>query len=454
MGMVLKNFFISVMIRVILILATSLAVGIILPHTGQGYYYTLSGAIFLVILQSWLLVNFVNRTNNDLERFFSSVHDHDSSIRFSSGGNGRSFERLYGRMNHVNKVIRDARIENERSGRFLQCLVDQVDVGLLSFDSSGKIEIYNRAARRYLPVIKPANIADLRLKDEVLYRAVSSVEPGSEILHKAVVDNLIKSVLIRAAEFRMDDRMIKLVSFQDITGELDRKELDSWQKLIRVLTHEIMNSISPVTSLTRVISGYFKSKDDAGTLAPEKLDPKVIDKTLLGLNTIEETGKGLLDFVDKYRSLASLPEPEVSTFRISGLFSRTVLLMQSSLAGSKSIDASVHPNDLTLTADYSQVEQVLINLIKNSLDSLSGMKNGIIRLKAFHGNGYTIIQVGDNGPGIPADIIEDIFIPFYTTKENGSGIGLSLSRQIMQNHRGSISAESIPGRGARFTLKF
>ena len=177
-------------------------------------------------------------------------------------------------------------------------------------------------------------------------------------------------------------------------------------------------------------------------------------KTLSGLNTIEETGKGLLDFVDNYRSLTSLPKPNLCKFTIDNLFRRCKLLMESNFPDNIKITVDVKPEDITITADYAQVEQVLINLIKNAIEALSGKKNGIIHLKAFNADDGTIIQVEDNGSGISNDIIEDIFVPFYTTKKSGSGIGLSLSKQIMKNHDGTISVNSAPNKGSEFTLKF
>jgi signal transduction histidine kinase len=268
------------------------------------------------------------------------------------------------------------------------------------------------------------------------------------------IDNHLQSILVKATELKFESNVIKLVSFQDITNELDKKELESWHRLIRVLTHEIMNSISPITSLTGVISGYFKKKDGEIPIPFEEIDRQIVSKTLSGLNTIEETGKGLLDFVDKYRRLTSLPKPNLSKFTIDGLFSKCKLLMESNISNNIKITANVNPQDIGIVADYAQVEQILINLIKNSIEALSGKKNGTIHLKAFYTGDGTLIQVEDNGIGISNDIIEDIFVPFYTTKENGSGIGLSLSKQIMQNHDGTISVSSSPGKGSEFNLKF
>jgi two-component system, NtrC family, nitrogen regulation sensor histidine kinase NtrY len=452
--MVLNKFFLNVLIRVAFIVLSCVMLGIALPYLHQGFYYTVSGIILLVFLQAWSLVNQVNKTNADLEKFFSSVQDQDSSIRFQDGTKDGSFKKLKDSMNHLNTIIQNAKIENERTGHFLQSLVDQVDVGLISFDENGRIEIFNQAAKKYLNGKQARQLSSLKMHNDEMYKIITTIKPGVEILQKIMIDNILQNVLIKSTEFKFDNKTIKLVSFQDITNELDKKELDSWQKLIRVLTHEIMNSISPITSLTSVISGYFKKKDEENPVLPENIDQQIIARTLLGLNTIEETGKGLSDFVNRYRSLTSLPQPDLREFSVSDLFRKCKLLMESGITNNIKINAGVYPENILLTADYSQVEQVLINLVKNSIDAVSGRINGVIQLKAFYNENCTIIQVEDNGTGISADSIDDVFVPFYTTKENGSGIGLSLSRQIMRNHNGTISVSSALDKGTVFTLKF
>ena len=442
------------LIRVTFIVLTSVILGIVLPHLDRGYYYTLTGIIFLIVLQTYLLVNQVNKTNADLEKFFSSVQDHDSSIRFPEKAKNNSFGKLHNRMNQLNTIIQNVKIENERTSQFLQSVVDHVDIGLLSFDVNGNIEIYNRAAKRYLNDQQPRQLSSLKTINDEIFKIINTIKPGQEILHKMKIDNLLQSILVKATELKFESNVIKLVSFQDITNELDKKELESWQRLIRVLTHEIMNSISPITSLAAVISGYFKKSDDEKPISLRKIDHQIVSKTLSGLNTIEETGKGLLDFVDKYRSLTSLPKPDLRKFTIDSLFRKCKLLMESNISDYIKITASVFPEDIAITADYAQIEQILINLIKNAAEALSGVGDGTIHLKAFFADDAVLIQVKDNGIGISGDIIEDIFVPFYTTKENGSGIGLSLSKQIMQNHDGTISVNSSLDKGSEFTLKF
>jgi two-component system, NtrC family, nitrogen regulation sensor histidine kinase NtrY len=452
--MLLKNFFVNVLIRVALIVVTSIVLGIVLQHLDQGFYYCLAGLIFLILLQTWMMVSHVNKTNRDLSKFFSMVQDHDSSLRFYENAKNKSFSVLHNKMNNLTTTIQQSRIENERTNQFLQNVVDHVEIGLIAFDKDGNMNIYNSAAKKYLEIQQPVQLSSLKRLNNEMYNLINSIQPGQEVLQKLKRDNLLQNILVKATEMKFENNSIKLVSFQDITNELDKKELDSWQRLIRVLTHEIMNSISPITSLTSVISGYFINKEDARPVKPEDISYQTINKTLAGLETIEETGKSLLDFVDKYRSLTSLPGPEISKFTIDSLFLRCRLLMESTVQGKIKIRTSIYPEDLTLSADFNQVEQILINLIKNGIEALSCGENGTIILKAFYDNESTVIIVEDNGKGISQEIIDDIFVPFYTTKENGSGIGLSLSKQIMQNHNGTISVNSIPDEGSAFTLKF
>jgi two-component system, NtrC family, nitrogen regulation sensor histidine kinase NtrY len=452
--MLLKNFFINVSLRVVLIVLSTIVLGILLQHFEEGYYYTLTGMIFLTGFQTWLLIRQVNKTNTDLEKFLSAVQDNDSSIRFPESVNSASFRKLHDRINNINLIIHNIKIQNERTSQFLQSVVDHVDIGLLSFDLDGKIGVYNKAAKKYLKAEQPQQLSSFIAPDSDLVSIIHSIRPGQELLHKMKVNNQLQNILVKATELRFENNAIKLVSFQDITDELDKKELDSWQKLIRVLTHEIMNSISPITSLTSVISGYFRKKNDENPVQAGLIDSQIITKTLSGLNTIEETGKGLLDFVDKYRSLTSLPTPNLSKFSVDSLFRKCKLLMEANIPAGIEITTAVNPEDLQLVADYAQAEQILINLIKNAIEAFSDRKKGLISLKAFSEADSIMIQVEDDGPGIQNDIIEDIFIPFFTTRKSGSGIGLSLSRQIMKNHAGTISVNSTPGKGSVFTLKF
>lgn len=227
--MVLNRFFINVLTRVIFIVLSSVVLGIVLQHLDHGYYYTLTGMIFLIAWQAFMLVNQVNKTNADLEKFFSSVQNYDSSLRFSEIPKNNSFKKLHDRMNNLNTIIQNVKIENERTSQFLQSVVDHVDIGLLSYDMNRRIEIYNRAAKRYLNVQQPQQLSSLKTMNDELFKIINSIKPGQEILHKMKTGNLLQSILVKAIELKSESNVIKLVSFQDITNELDKKELDSWK---------------------------------------------------------------------------------------------------------------------------------------------------------------------------------------------------------------------------------
>jgi two-component system, NtrC family, nitrogen regulation sensor histidine kinase NtrY len=451
--MVIPKFFLNVLVRVIGIVLSSVILGIILQHVDRGYYYTLAGMTGLIALQTWLLVQFVNRTNTDLERFLSTMQDQDSSVRFTARADSTTFEKLHERMDRVMEAVQRMKIDNERRGRVLHSLVDQADTGLLVIDGNGSFPVCNPVAASCLGLKGARDLTSLRKVDAELFGILESIEPGQEVLYKPEMQTPPKNVLIRATWMKSENTLQKLISLQDISRELDRKEVDSWQKLIRVLTHEIMNSISPITSLTSVISGYFRDNTKGRSLNPSEIDSQIIAKTLSGLETIEETGKGLLDFVDKYRSLTMLPEPEICRFRIGDLFRKCTILMESNLPAAIRITDTVKPADLSIEADYGQMEVVLINLIKNATEALAGVSDGMIQLIAFEEEGRVVMQVADNGTGIAPEQIENIFIPFYTTREKGSGIGLSLSRQIVQHHGGTLSVHSVPGKGSVFVMK-
>jgi nitrogen fixation/metabolism regulation signal transduction histidine kinase len=244
-----------------------------------------------------------------------------------------------------------------------------------------------------------------------------------------------------------------LISLQNITSEIDRSEVDAWQKLIRVLTHEIMNSVSPIKLLSGSLIEMFEENN---TIKPiNELDNKTIEDSVLGLKTIRKRSDGLSNFVETYKNLTQIPKVKISEIKINQLFEHLNTLLKDDL-NAKNIGFIINcnPSNLVLNADEKLVEQVLINLIKNASEALKNIEHPIINLNAETSNDLVHIIVSDNGPGISSDIAENIFIPFFTTKEKGSGIGLSLSRQIMHLHNGSISVKSEPNIETVFTLQF
>jgi len=330
-----------------------------------------------------------------------------------------------------------------------------VGIGLIVFQPDGEVELINTAAKRLLRIPRLKNIKSLESLSKPLVKTMSSLKSRESALIKVEDENELLHLALYASEFKLRGQKYSLVSIQNIHSELEEKEMEAWQKLIRVLTHEIMNSITPIASLTSTVSGLIKDTYEKKT-EDSKLKSEPLKDIQQALQTIQKRSQGLLHFVDAYRNLTLIPKPNFQIFLIKELFERIMKLMQANIKqNSIQFKVNVEPETLELTADPELIEQVLINLLLNAFQAVKGQKVARIELNALlDGRGRIIIQVGDNGPGISKENQEKIFIPFFSTKEEGSGIGLSLSRQIIRLHHGSIGVYSEPDIQTIFTLRF
>jgi two-component system, NtrC family, nitrogen regulation sensor histidine kinase NtrY len=450
--MIFKRFYIVVVLRILLIVASVFLFVFLVSIAKNEISSAFVG--LLIVLQTYALIVYVNRINMKLSQFFESIRYADFSTSFSEKNPGKSFETLYHSFNKVLDEFKKYRAEKEEHYNYLQTVVQHINIGILSFNLQGKVDMYNKAARKLLGINLIRNINELKTVQMDLPVTLMKLKAGDKILIKIFTENELKQLSIYATQFRMRGEEYVLVAFQDIHAELEEKEIESWQKLIRVLTHEIMNSITPISSLASTISEMLiDTSSDTPTL--HKLDEEEIANVDNAIHTIQKRSNGLLNFVDIYRNLTRIPQPNFRYFRIGEAFDRAEQLLKQKM-NELNIDCQclVYPDDLMLTADPDLIDQVIINLLLNSLDAVKNSENPRIILKAYHDNHKTIIEVSDNGAGIKQDIIEKIFMPFFTSKKDGSGIGLSLSRQIMHLHKGSISVKSKPDEGAVFTLMF
>jgi len=451
-----KSLFSAVLFRIILIIISSFAFIYVLPFLHKEYYLSLIGIGILIIYQVYNLVRYVNKTNRKLAQFFNSVRNEDSVLSYSYNQEGKIFDTLYHSLNELNLSIGEMRRQNARQSIFLNNLVEQVGVGLISYTLDGSVQIFNNAAKKLLQIVQLSNICDIGTRYPELYKCLVDLQPNNHKVIKLATEQSVLFLSLKLSIFKSEMETLNLLSIQNIRVELEQNELDSWQKLIRVLTHEISNSISPITSLANTTKKYFVRKDTGSIIKLNELDDALLHKTVDSLDTIETTGRGLIEFVEKYRSLTALPHPKFEIFPIRDLFDKLQTLLKEE-AGSQAIALffTSSPNTLELTADFSLLEKLLINLVKNAFQALGDSKDGKVHVSAFKNiENRVIISVKDNGCGIPSTIIEDIFIPFYTTKNNGSGIGLSLSRQIMRLHSGTITVHSIPNTETVFSLVF
>ena len=409
--------------------------------------------ILLLIIISAETIHLLNSTNRKLVGYFDALRNDDYTIHFSESTKDSTSNELHKQLNQLNRRIQKTRIENQQREQYFQTLLEHVATGIVTFNSKGFVLHANSAARKMFAVEVLTHINQLERINRNLYQAVQIIKPFEQKLVSMPTERGTIELSIKATSFKIKNDELILLSIQDIRNELDEKELDSWMKLIRVLMHEIMNSIAPITSLSESLTRFFTI--DGRPALPEEVDEKTIQTTIRGLNVIKEQGNGLMLFVESYRKLTRLPKPDRTIFKVTDLVDRIKVLYFSLGNNDKvKLTVTVKPPEIELFADENLISQVLLNLLKNAVEALSNQADGRIHVVVGYIANRIEICVADNGPGIPPDIMEQIFVPFFTTRENGSGIGLSLSRQIMRLHGGSLHVRSVPGKETVFSLIF
>jgi nitrogen fixation/metabolism regulation signal transduction histidine kinase len=418
----------------------------------SGQYITLAACGALIVYQLYSLVRYVEFTNRNLTLFLQSIEFADLSHRLHPGPMGQTFADLGAAFEDALSKFQEMRVVEEETLGYLDAVVQHVGIGILTFDSSGDVEVLNSSARSLLDIAALKNIGDLKSAFPQLHEKLRDLEPGNRDLVAIRVGGDVRQISIHAAGFRRRDKQLKLVSMQNIGIELDEKEMDAWRNMIRVLTHEIKNSLTPIASLAASVEKLTSQQYEktADTTAPQA------EKIRDALQIIQKRSQGLLDFVDTYRDLTHLPPPKLSVFQVGDLFTRVEQLVAPRVKnGAATIRIAIDPPSMTLAADQQMIEQSLINLLLNALEATEGQSDADVSLEAsYDEKSRPVIEVTDNGPGVVAESLEKIFVPFYSTKKDGSGIGLSLSRQIMRLHRGSLTAQSSPGARTVFTMRF
>jgi len=447
----MKHFYLNCIVRVLLLSATICLLAYLIFKTGF-----IAAAIFTGLMagyQIFSLIRYVSKTNRDLTRLLQSIKYSDFSQSFTNNLKSTGFEELHAAFSEVIKEFQRAKLEKEEHLRFLQTIVDHVGIGLIAFNPAGEVELLNNAAKKLLKIPRLGNIHDLETVSPKLVQKLLELSPGGNDLVKLQQEDDLLQLSIYATGFVLHQQQLMLVAMQNIQNELEEEEMKSWQNLIRVLTHEIMNSITPIASLSSTAYGLLK--DERECEVPESMN-ETIDDVRHAVNTIEKRSKGLLTFIENYRALTRIPKPEFKMVKIKDLFERVEYLMKEQFdAYSINFNIQIDPVSLEITADPALIEQVLINLCKNALEAVNGVTRPKIKLKAgTDGLGNPVIKVIDNGKGITEEVAEKIFIPFFTTKQQGSGIGLSLSRQIMRQHKGTLSVSSTPNEKTVFKLRF
>lgn len=398
------------------------------------------------------LYYFVNNTNRKLTLFLDSVQYSDFATTFSVDNNlGNSFKGLNQSFNKVLSAFKDVRISTEENLQYLHMIVEHVDTGLISFDEEGKVEVINGIASDLLGVRKIRNLDELKSANTDLYKTIWDLPVGKRDLFQVNEDIQLS---IRATQFTKRGKFIKLIALHNIQQELNSKELESWQNLLQVLRHEIMNSMTPISSLAATM-GMILKEDLIKKHDSYELSQDVYEDINDSLSTIESRSKGLISFLKSYQEYTSLPSPELSVTSVEHLITNVENLMRSQFIA-KNIDLSCEfsAKDFELLIDEQQIEQVLINLVKNAIEAFTDQKGKKVIVRAYQQYQYKVIEIEDNGPGIIPEAVDKIFVPFYTTKKEGSGIGLSLSRQLVRMNGGNLNVVSTPEVKTVFKLVF
>jgi nitrogen fixation/metabolism regulation signal transduction histidine kinase len=400
------------------------------------------------------LIIFLNGTNRKIKYFFDSIRNDDSSLSFPVEEKNKTVKEIFKNMNRVNEQIKRLKIENRNQEQYFRILIEHLATGIITYDNKGFVLHSNSSARKLIQTDVLTHIKQIERIDARLFQTINSIKSSERRLVPLYTEKGEIQLSLKTASFRTNNDELIILSIQDIKNELDEKEVESWMKLIRILMHEIMNSITPITSLSESLSNIYSNEGQP--VLPDQVTSKTIATTLKGLNVIKDQGKGLMSFVESYRKLTRIPEPEKQLFKIADLFNRLEILYDSQVKKDRfELSFSVKEPDLEIFADQNLISQVLINLIGNAHDSIENIPAGKILISAGTDHEHhPEICVMDNGPGIPDENLDEIFIPFFTTKQNGSGIGLSISRQIMRMHRGNLKVRSVPGKETVFCMSF
>lgn len=444
-----SSFRINIAVRIALLITTL----ILCVVTLEIIFLSINLGI-LAIAQVRSLIRYVEHTNRQLVQFIESIRYSDFTHTFRSYRRGKTFDELSKTFEEVIQEFKRQRLEKEHYAIYLQTIVQHVAIGLIVFRRNGEVHLINNAAKRLFNIRSLKNIMALRAVSQELATTLMNIQAGQKLLVRVHTTSGVAPITMRialhATAFRVLEHDYLVVSLHDIEHELAERELEAWQNLIRVLIHEITNSVTPIVSLSSTIHDLLTNN-----VAKARFAEGQLSDIHQAAEAIRKRGQGVLHFVETYRSLTKVPRPNIQVFPVQHLFERVQHLMDRELSSKKvNCTSTVEPDDLQLAADPALLEQVLLNLLLNSLDAVEKTSDPRIRLSAhIDEQGKIVMQVADNGCGIPDDIQEKVFVPFFTTKPAGSGIGLSLSREIVRAHKGRISVYSKAGEGSVFTIR-
>ncbi len=396
------------------------------------------------------LIHFVNSTNRQMSYFIHAVKNDDTSLRFPERTGNSIIDELHVRLNELNELLQKTKVKSRIKEQYFSEILENIATGVMVVDEKGFVTDVNAAVLDLLGVNHLSHLSQLERIDKEFKSAIDNIEAFQKQVVNLRKRNETLQLIVRCSVIDLKHENIRLITLQDIRGELERKEIDSWVKLIRVLNHEIMNSLTPVTSIAQVLEGIWKERVKKEEAISADKD---VESTIDGLAVIGERGESLIRFVKSYRALTKAPEPKLTAIDSYDFLDRLRILvspLKDGFGGQIIVDTPA--DNFTFFADEQMIVQVVINLVKNAVEALQEIVDPKVRITIEQNASNIFLNVEDNGMGIPPEIMDEIFIPFFTTKENGSGIGLSLSRHILRLHSGTLKVNSVQGEKTQFTL--
>jgi len=448
--MTFKKFDVLLLLQLLLITVCNflIAWSILQQHLKASVIYF----VLILLVQIIILFLFISKHNRSIIQFLNSVKHRDELAKIRTVSVRKSYHEINTLLNDIAESYSKVKIEKESEHQYFLTTLKHVNIGLISFDNKGNIELYNEAAEQLLRIKNPESINDLNRTFKGFSNELKALPPGNAKLKKIKEKGEILHLSLQATQILIKGKKIKLVSIQDIQREIQQEEIESWKKLIQVLTHEIMNSAGPITSLSSTLRETFSDEISSN----DRLDELTKKQIITGLTAIEKRSRGLAKFIETYRNLTKIPDPNFTKININDLLRQINALMEEELSASGILFTyKIIPENLILIADEKLLSQILINLIRNSIQAVIPEKEGQININASKEiSGQIILHIKDNGKGISEEMLEKVFVPFFSTKKDGSGIGLTLARQIMNMHDGLISIRSVEGQGTEVKLAF
>lgn len=446
-----KNFRFGLLIRTIL-LGVFIFFTIYSSYKNEWYVTMIVSAVFSVVFFIEI-IRYAEKYKRSLSEFLISIKSRDFISSSNIIADKTTRDILREAYDSILDEFKNIRIDKEVQYHYLKTMIEHVKIALFSFDETGKIQFINKTASELLNAYSNQNISKIGSIDSNLHKLIKDLKSGESELLKLKLNDTILHLSVYATEIKIQKKSIKLISLQNIKQELEYQELESWQKLIRVLTHEIMNSVTPISSLSNSINETL-SETNGKKSELQKITDDDFEDIVSSIKTIENRSKGLLKFVSSYKQLTKIPHPDLKEINLSELINHCqTLLKQKFKELNIEFKFNNYKEQLNCFADYDLIEQVIINLLINAIDAVKNQENPQISVDIKNDMNKFRISIKDNGKGIDPEEIDKIFIPFYTTKKEGSGIGLSLSRQIMRLHKGNIQVNSIIGKGTEFVLE-